>query len=185
MCPDQTPPEVAKGREVAVPNTYKRILLGNPLDTGSPGASAPQQDQSPGRLVVGCPVVGFLCHRRNHPRPLGGRRRRHLQLVVAHRSGDRRAPGRRRLSHRLTINAYPKGGGSYIVAKENLGTMPSLIVAAALLIDYTLTVAVSISAGVQNLASALPFMHGHYELFSLFFIIVLTVINLRYLRFGY
>ena len=59
-------------------------------------------------------------------------------------------------SYRQTIRAYPNGGGSYIVAKANLGTLPGLVAAAALLTDYVLTVAVSVSAGVFNLASAFP-----------------------------
>ena len=58
------------------------------------------------------------------------------------------------LSYRQTIHAYPSGGGAYIVAKDNLGTMPGLIAAASLLVDYILTVAVSISAGVAAITSA-------------------------------
>ena len=60
------------------------------------------------------------------------------------------------LSYRQTITSYPNGGGAYIVAKENLGILPGLTAGAALLIDYTLTVAVSVSAGVENLVSAFP-----------------------------
>src|SRR6266508_6156012 len=56
-------------------------------------------------------------------------------------------------SYRQTIRAYPNGGGSYIVSKDNLGTLPGLVAAASLLIDYVLTVSVSISAGVQSFAS--------------------------------
>src|SRR3954471_8685282 len=59
-------------------------------------------------------------------------------------------------SYRQTIHAYPSGGGAYIVAKENLGTTPSLVAAASLLIDYVLTVAVSVAAGVAALTSAVP-----------------------------
>ena len=59
-------------------------------------------------------------------------------------------------SYRQTIEAYPQGGGSYTVATENLGTGPGLLAAAALMIDYILTVAVSISAGVEALVSAVP-----------------------------
>ena len=58
------------------------------------------------------------------------------------------------ISYRQTIHAYPSGGGAYIVAKENLGTSPGLIAAAALLVDYVLTVSVSISAGVAAITSA-------------------------------
>src|SRR5207237_2731566 len=61
------------------------------------------------------------------------------------------------ISYWQTIFAYPSGGGSYIVSKDNLGTLPGLIAAAALLIDYVLTVSVSIASGVQNLAS-MPFL---------------------------
>ena len=59
-------------------------------------------------------------------------------------------------SYRQTIHAYPSGGGAYIVARENLGEIPSLVAASALLIDYILTVAVSIAAGVAALTSAFP-----------------------------
>ncbi len=62
-------------------------------------------------------------------------------------------------SYRQTIRAYPNGGGSYIVARANLGTLPGLVAAAALLTDYVLTVAVSVSSGVFNLASAFPALH--------------------------
>ena len=67
-------------------------------------------------------------------------------------------------SYQQTIHAYPSGGGAYIVSKENLGRLPSLIAAASLLIDYVLTVSVSIAAGVAAITSALPQWHiesGH------------------------
>ena len=60
------------------------------------------------------------------------------------------------VSYRQTIYAYPNGGGSYIVSKDNLGTMPALVAGASLLVDYILTVAVSISAGVLAITSAVP-----------------------------
>ena len=60
------------------------------------------------------------------------------------------------LSYRQTIFAYPDGGGSYTVAKDNLGTMPGLVAAAALLTDYILTVSVSISGGIAAITSAYP-----------------------------
>jgi hypothetical protein len=59
-------------------------------------------------------------------------------------------------SYRQTIHAYPSGGGSYIVARENLGTLAGLVAAAALLLDYLLTVSVSVAAGIDAIASALP-----------------------------
>ncbi len=89
-------------------------------------------------------------------------------------------------SYWQTIFAYPKGGGSYIVTKDNLGTLPGLVAAAALLIDYVLTVSVSIASGVQNLAS-IPFvqrwnLNEHLVLWCLIFIAILTLANLRGLK---
>ncbi len=83
------------------------------------------------------------------------------------------------LSYRQTIFAYPKGGGAYTVAKENLGPWAGLIAASALLIDYTLTVSVSIAAGVSAITSALPDLHINRVELALFFITVLTLGNLR------
>jgi len=85
-------------------------------------------------------------------------------------------------SYRQTINAYPGGGGAYIVAKENLGEMPALIAAAALLIDYVLTVAVSIAAGVAAITSAFPQWHVNRVEMSLAFVALLMVGNLRGIR---
>ncbi len=65
------------------------------------------------------------------------------------------------LSYRQTIFAYPQGGGSYVVSRENLGTGPSLVAAGSMLTDYVLTVAVSISAGVAAITSAVPELRGH------------------------
>jgi amino acid transporter len=85
-------------------------------------------------------------------------------------------------SYRQTIHAYPNGGGAYIVAKENLGTLPALIAAAALLIDYVLTVSVSIAAGVAAITSALPRYHINPVVMSLVFIVILMLGNLRGIR---
>jgi amino acid transporter len=82
-------------------------------------------------------------------------------------------------SYYQTIHAYPNGGGAYIVAKDNLGTMPGLIAAAALLIDYTLTVAVSVSAGVAALTSAFPEMGDLRLPLALIIVVFITVMNLR------
>lgn len=65
------------------------------------------------------------------------------------------------VSYRQTIRAYPSNGGSYTVSKDSLGTYPSLLAAAALMIDYVLNVAVGISAGVGALISALPALHAY------------------------
>ena len=86
------------------------------------------------------------------------------------------------ISYRQTIPAYPNGGGSYIVARENLGTLPGLVAAAALLIDYTLNVAVSISAGVQNLASLFSGLSPYVVPIGVALVIIMAVINLRGVR---
>lgn len=82
-------------------------------------------------------------------------------------------------SYRQTIHAYPSGGGSYIVAKENLGDGPGLTAAAALLVDYVLTVAVSISAAVLAITSALPDLRPYSVPMALVFVGVLAATNLR------
>lgn len=83
------------------------------------------------------------------------------------------------MSYRQTVMAYPGGGGAYIVAKHNLGTYPSLVAAAALLIDYVLTVAVSVSAGVAAITSALPDLRAWRVEIGIAAIVVILVLNLR------
>jgi amino acid transporter len=85
-------------------------------------------------------------------------------------------------SYRQTIAAYPRGGGSYIVARDNLGTFPGLLAASALLIDYVLTAAVGISAGIGALTSAIPSLHSRTLTLCLTALLLLTVINLRGVR---
>jgi amino acid transporter len=82
-------------------------------------------------------------------------------------------------SYRQTIAAYPSGGGSYTVATENLGEKPGLLAAAALMIDYILTAAVGISAGVTALTSAEPSLQKHTLLICLVILAILAVVNLR------
>ena len=83
------------------------------------------------------------------------------------------------LSYQQTLRAYPTGGGAYTVAKENLGLYPGLIAAASLMIDYVLTVTVSITAGVDALTSAVPFLRGISVSLCLFFIFLIMLANLR------
>src|SRR5437899_7451690 len=82
-------------------------------------------------------------------------------------------------SYRQTVKAYPQGGGSYIVAKENLGTMPGLVAAAAILSDYVLTVAVSVTAGTIAVTSAAPAFAEHKVLIGVLFVALITIANLR------
>lgn len=86
------------------------------------------------------------------------------------------------ISYTQTINAYPKGGGSYIVASDNLGATPGLIAGAALMIDYILTVAVSISAGVAAFISAYPHLHFIMVELSVALVLFVAWLNLRGMR---
>jgi amino acid transporter len=85
-------------------------------------------------------------------------------------------------SYRQTILAYPQGGGAYIVAKDNLGTLPGLIAAAALLIDYVLTVSVSVAAGIAAVTSALPALFPYRVALCVLAVIGVAVANLRGVR---
>jgi len=86
------------------------------------------------------------------------------------------------VSYYQTIEGYPSGGGSYVVARENLGTIAGLIAGAALLIDYVLTAAVSLTAGVEAIASAFPALWTHRMALSLGLLVLITLLNLRGLR---
>ncbi len=86
------------------------------------------------------------------------------------------------LSYFQTIHGYPSGGGSYVVARENLGTLPGLLAASALLVDYLLTAAVSLTAGVEAMASALPILWQYRVPAALLLLGIVTLINLRGLR---
>lgn len=86
------------------------------------------------------------------------------------------------LSYFQTIQAYPSGGGSYSVTRANLGTLPGLIAAAALLIDYLLTAAVSLTAAVAAIASAFPILWPYRVWIALGFLLIITLANLRGLR---
>jgi amino acid transporter len=85
-------------------------------------------------------------------------------------------------SYRQNVHAYPSGGGDYEVATTNLGPKAGLTVASALLVDYVLTVAVSISSGIENLGSAIPFVVEHKVLCAVAVILLLTLMNLRGVR---
>ncbi len=86
------------------------------------------------------------------------------------------------ISYNQTIHAYPSGGGSYIVARSNLGTLPGLIAAGALLIDYVLTAAVSLTAGMDAIASAFPALWPYRMTLALFVLALITLANLRGLK---
>ncbi|MFT8391924.1 MAG: APC family permease, partial [Sporolactobacillus sp.] len=83
------------------------------------------------------------------------------------------------LSYRQIIFAYPQGGGAYMVAKENLGVNFGLVAGGSLLVDYILTVAVSVSAGTDAITSAFPALHQHNVIVAVVIVILITVLNLR------
>jgi amino acid transporter len=85
-------------------------------------------------------------------------------------------------SYRQTVHAYPSGGGDFEVATTNLGRRAGMVVASALMVDYVLTVAVSVSSGVANVTSAVPALTGHEVEISLIIVLVLTALNLRGVR---
>ncbi|MGQ0550909.1 MAG: APC family permease [Armatimonadota bacterium] len=85
-------------------------------------------------------------------------------------------------SYYQTVHAYPKGGGSYIVARSNLGVWPGLVAAASILIDYVLTVSVSVSAGVAAITSAIPWLISYRVTLALAAIAIIAIINLRGVR---
>ena len=82
-------------------------------------------------------------------------------------------------SYRQTVRAYPRGGGSYIVSRENLGTIPGLVAAAAILVDYVLTVSVSVTAGTVAITSAAPGLAEHKVSLAVLLVALLTLANLR------
>src|SRR5205823_2329655 len=86
------------------------------------------------------------------------------------------------VSYRQTVRAYPSGGGAYIVSKDNLGTLPGLVAAAALLTDYILTVSVSVVAGVFAITSAVASLHPYKVELSIGFVVLITLANLRGVR---
>ncbi len=86
------------------------------------------------------------------------------------------------LSYRLLIKAYPSGGGDYEVASKNLGEKAGLVVASALLVDYVMTVAVSVASGVDNIISAIPVLNTWRVELAIVFVILLAAVNLRGVR---
>src|SRR5260370_8898296 len=85
-------------------------------------------------------------------------------------------------SYRQNVHAYPSGGGDYEVATTNFSPQVGMTVASALMVDYTLTVAVSVSSGIANLASAFPGLNSHVTLIAALTVAAIAVLNLRGVR---
>ena len=116
----------------------------------------PLQEEGAGHLQLGRHQLQRLRDRGDPEGPRGGRRRRAVHEHVRRRSAIAILLAVVSTSYRQIGFAYPSGGGAYAVAKDNLGTLPALIAAGALLVDYMLTVAVSISSAVEQITSARP-----------------------------
>ncbi|MGB4592533.1 MAG: APC family permease [Coriobacteriia bacterium] len=166
------------GREGHMAGTLKRLLLGNPLHNreamhqrlSNPVALAVFSSDAlssvayaPGEIMLMLALAGSGALRLTLPIAIAIGV---LLIVVV-------------LSYRQTIREYPGGGGSYIVAKENLGTIPGLIAGASLLVDYILTVAVSIAAAVAAITSAQPQLLKYTVPMAVIFVLLLAIANLR------
>ncbi len=164
-----------------MPTFLKRVLVGKPKPTA---AISHERLGIPAALAVfsadGLSSVAYATEEILYPLVAGGAAAAALSLpvglaivflvfIVA-------------ASYTQTIHAYPSGGGSYIVSKENLGTLAGLVAGAALLIDYILTVAVSAAAGVAAVTSAIPPLHGHETALVLIVIWIIALVNLRGVR---
>ncbi len=161
--------------------SVKRVLLGKPLDTRH--LEAERLTKVTGLAVLSSDALSSVAYATeamllilmaagsagtDHALAVGGFIVLLLAIVVA--------------SYRQTVYAYPQGGGAYFVAKENLGTTFGLVAAAALLVDYTLTVAVSVAAGVDAITSAFPVLHAHRITMGVGAILLIAFGNLRGLR---
>ncbi|WP_030195984.1 APC family permease [Streptomyces sp. NRRL S-87] len=160
--------------------TPKRVLVGEPLDTARLGETLlPKRLALPIFCSDPLSSVAYATEEILLILALGGVTLLHLTwyaaaaivfllVVVA--------------SYRQTCHAYPGGGGAYVVSSENLGRTAALTAASALLVDYVLTVAVSVVSGVAAITSAVPSLSDHQVVMSVAFVVVLTVMNLRGVR---
>ncbi|MFI2737172.1 APC family permease [Streptomyces sp. NPDC018711] len=162
-------------------NAAKRLLVGRPLDSGRLGETLlPKRVALPVFCSDPLSSVAYATEEILLILALGGLAVLHLAwyaavgivvlllVVVA--------------SYRQTCYAYPGGGGAYVVSAENLGPRAALTAASALLIDYVMTVAVSVVSGVAAITSAVPSLDGHAVAMSVFFVVVLAWMNLRGVR---
>src|SRR5215218_1111520 len=164
-----------------MPRNLKELLIGRPLRTESE-----QQEQI--RPLTGVPVLGLdaLASASYGPEAaltvMLGLGMAASNYIIPVAIGIIAVLLIAFFSYRQTIPAYPHGGGSFTVAKENLGEMPGLLAASALAIDYVLNVAVAISAGVGALVSAVPGLLPHTLPLCLGVLALLTILNLRGIR---
>jgi amino acid transporter len=161
--------------------SFKRWLVGSPLETdraqherlGKPTALAVFSSDNLSSVAYATEEILLVLSTAGaaalgHSLPIAGVITVLLALLIA--------------SYRQTVRAYPQGGGSYLVARENLGTIPGLVAAAALLIDYILTVSVSVAAGIAAVTSAIPALRDYRVSLGLSCILIITFGNLRGVR---
>ncbi|HET6446444.1 MAG TPA: amino acid permease [candidate division Zixibacteria bacterium] len=159
-------------------HSFSKILLGRPLDT----AAAPHQviGKIPALAVFASDALSSVAYATEEILvilALTGAAYFYLSIPIAVAISVLLVV--LTISYRQTIFAYPGGGGAYIVARDNLGELPALTAGAALLTDYILTVAVSISSGVAQITSAFPALHPYRVDLAVMMILIMTVINLR------
>jgi amino acid transporter len=175
---DAGAPSTGIGRTLT---TLKRLLTGNPLHTG---AAHRERLNKPQALAVyssdALSSVAYATEAVLGALLIGGSGALGLNITVS--IAIAALIGILVFSYRQTIYAYPNGGGSYIVAKANLGTVPGLIAAASLLTDYVLTVSVSISAGVLAIYSLAPQLAAYRVQICLAAIAIILLLNLRGIR---
>jgi amino acid transporter len=181
MLSTEEPPARPSGERPDRLDTVKRALIGRPRPTGEMGetllsktlalpifASDPLSSVAYATEAALVVLVGVSVTSAHLVLPISIAIAAVLGIVV--------------LSYTQTVKAYETSGGAYVVAKENLGTLPSLVAAAALLVDYVLTVSVSVAAGVLAITSAAPSFAAHKVELCLLLILLLTVVNLRGVR---
>jgi amino acid transporter len=169
---------ISKTSDYEPGNNWRNYLIGRPLQT----ADAPQQTIGKflGLAVFSSDALSSVAYA---PQELllilsiAGTQALHLALPLA--IGICVLLAILILSYEQTIHAYPDGGGAYIVARDNLGELPAETAAAALLTDYVLTVAVSISSGVAQLVSAFPGLYEYRVIIAVALVLVVMLINLR------
>jgi amino acid transporter len=159
----------------------KRILLGTPIATAQAGHE--RLSAVTGLAVFASDALSSVAYATEEILlilVLAGPAALHLSLPIA--GAIAVLIGIVVASYRQTILAYPQGGGSYVVTRENLGRYPSLVAGAALLVDYVLTVAVSVAAGIAALTSAVPPLYRHRVALCVAGVTIIAVGNLRGIR---
>lgn len=158
--------------------SFKRILIGNPIETVR--EKHERLTKTAGLAVFSSDALSSVAYATEEillALVLAGTALVHFAMPVA--IGITALIAIVATSYFQTIHEYPSGGGAYIVAKENLGTYPGLVAGSALLIDYVLTVTVSISAGIAAITSAFPQLRDHAVILCLAAIVFIMLMNLR------